>query len=125
MGLAWRIGMEGVVPLWTFGKMTNLWDAAEAQIKVGEADVNKQKNQVRMDVRRAFFGLQLSRDSLALLGEATDGSTRRSITSIARSKRATPTRSICSSCGHFATSSTGARPRRVATRPSLSRRSAF
>ncbi len=71
MGLAWRIGIEGVVPLWTFGKMTNLWDAAEAQIKVGEADVNKQKIQVRMDVRRAFFGLQLSRDSVALLGEAS------------------------------------------------------
>src|SRR5262245_30939257 len=27
MGLAWRIGIEGVVPLWTFGKMTNLWRA--------------------------------------------------------------------------------------------------
>jgi outer membrane protein TolC len=72
MGIAWRIGMEGVVPLWTFGKMTNLWDAAEAQIKVGESDINKQKNQVRMDVRRAYFGLQLSRDSLALLNEACD-----------------------------------------------------
>jgi outer membrane protein TolC len=72
MGIAWRIGMDGVIPLWTFGKMTNLWDAAEAQIKVGEADIAKQKNQVRMDVRRAFFGLQLARDSLALLNEATD-----------------------------------------------------
>ena len=72
MGIAWRIGIEGVVPLWTFGKMTNLWNAAEAQINVGEGDVNKQKNQVKMDVRRAFFGLQLSRESRALLNEATD-----------------------------------------------------
>ena len=52
--------------------MTNLWDAADAQIRVGEADVNKQKNQVKMDVRKAFFGLQLARDSLALLSDATD-----------------------------------------------------
>jgi outer membrane protein TolC len=72
MGLAWRIGIEGVVPLWTFGKMTNLWNAAEAQVNVGEGDVAKQKNQVKLDVRRAYFGLQLSRDSLALLSEAAD-----------------------------------------------------
>jgi outer membrane protein TolC len=72
MGIAWRIGIEGVVPLWTFGKMTNLWNAAEAQIHVGESDVAKQKNQVKLDVRRAYFGLQLSRDSLALLAEAAD-----------------------------------------------------
>ena len=37
MGVAWRVGIEGVIPLWTFGKMTNLWDAAEAQIRVGES----------------------------------------------------------------------------------------
>src|SRR5262252_1901857 len=71
-GFAWRIGIEGVVPLWTFGKMTNLWDAAEAQVKVGESDVNKQRNQVRMDVRRAYFGLKLARDGVALLTDATD-----------------------------------------------------
>jgi len=72
MGVAWRIGIEGVIPLWTFGKLTNLWDAAEAQTRVGEADINKQKNLVKMDVRKAYFGLQLARDSLALLSEATD-----------------------------------------------------
>ena len=72
MGLAWRIGIEGVVPLWTFGKMTNLWHAAEAQIQVGEGDVAKQKNQIKMDVRRAYFGLQLARDGGALLAEASD-----------------------------------------------------
>src|SRR5262249_44292392 len=72
MGVAWRIGIDGVIPLWTFGKMTNLWNAAEAQVNVGEADVNKQRNQVRMDVRKAYFGLQLSRDAITLLGEATD-----------------------------------------------------
>jgi outer membrane protein TolC len=72
MGIFWRIGVEGVIPLWTFGKLTNLWHAAEAQVKVGENDVNKQKNLVRMDVRKAYFGLQLARDGTALLNEAAD-----------------------------------------------------
>ena len=72
LGLAWRVGVEGVLPLWTFGKISNLWEAAEAQIEVGEHELRKHKNQVRMDVRKAYFGLQLARDSLALLKEATD-----------------------------------------------------
>jgi outer membrane protein TolC len=72
MGIFWRIGVEGVIPLWTFGKLTNLWHAAEAQVKVGENDVNKQKNLVRMDVRKAYFGLQLARDGSALLNEAAE-----------------------------------------------------
>ncbi len=70
MGVFWRVGVEGVIPLWTFGKLTNLWQAAEAQIKVGESDINKQKNVVRLDVRKAYFGLQLARDASALLNEA-------------------------------------------------------
>jgi outer membrane protein TolC len=72
MDVFWRIGVEGVVPLWTFGKMTNLWHAAEAQIKVGESDVNKQKNLVKLDVRKAYFGLQLARDAAALLDDAAE-----------------------------------------------------
>ncbi len=72
MGIAWRVGIDGIVPLWTFGKMTNLWHAAEAQIQVGESDVSKQKNLVKMDVRKAYFGLQLARDSIGLLGEAAE-----------------------------------------------------
>src|SRR5262245_32059584 len=72
MALAWQVGIEGVIPLWTFGKITNLWDAAEAQVKVGEHEVKKEKNDVKLQVRRAYYGVQLARDSLALLKEATD-----------------------------------------------------
>ena len=72
LGLGWRIGIEGVVPLWTFGKISNLWKAADAQVDVGKWDVAKQKAQVRMDVRKAYFGLQLARSSVDLLGEASD-----------------------------------------------------
>jgi len=70
LGLAWRAGIEGVVPLWTFGKITNLWDAAEANVKVNEASLEKERDAVRLDVRKAYFGLQLARDSSALLKEA-------------------------------------------------------
>jgi outer membrane protein TolC len=72
MGVFWRVGVEGVVPLWTFGKLTNLWHAAEAQVKVGESDINKQKNAVRLEVRRAYYGLQLARDAFALLSETAE-----------------------------------------------------
>lgn len=72
MALAWQMGIDGAVPLWTFGKITNLWDAAEAQVKVGEHDVRKEKNEVLMAVRRAYYGAQLARDVRLLIREAMD-----------------------------------------------------
>ena len=37
---------------------------------VGEHEVKKERNDVALAVRRAYYGLQLSRDSLALVREA-------------------------------------------------------
>jgi len=70
MGVAWQLGVSGAIPLWTFGKITNLWDAADAQVKVGEHEIKKAQNEVKLDVRRAYYGVQLSRDALALLRDA-------------------------------------------------------
>jgi outer membrane protein TolC len=70
MGLGWSIGIDGVIPLWTFGKITNLWDASAAQVKVAEQDVEKEKNNIKQDVRRAYYGVQLARDAMALMHEA-------------------------------------------------------
>jgi outer membrane protein TolC len=70
MGIGWNIGLEGIVPLYTFGKITNLWDASAAQVRVAEQDVEKEKNNIKQDVRRAYYGVQLARDALALMGEA-------------------------------------------------------
>ncbi|TKD10462.1 TolC family protein [Polyangium fumosum] len=67
LGLAWRASVDGVVPLWTFGKITNLWEAAEANVEVNKANVEKERDAVRLDVRRAYFGLQLARDGALLL----------------------------------------------------------
>jgi outer membrane protein TolC len=70
MALAWRVGIEGAIPLWTFGKITSAVDAAEAQTKVGEQNIRKAKNEVRLSVRQAYYGTLLSRDAQALLNEA-------------------------------------------------------
>jgi outer membrane protein TolC len=70
MGIGWNIGLDGVVPLYTFGKITNLWDASAAQVKVAEQDVEKEKNNIKQDVRRAYYGVQLARDAIALMNEA-------------------------------------------------------
>jgi outer membrane protein TolC len=70
MGFGWQIGIEGVVPIYTFGKITSLWDAAAAQTRVAERDVEKEKNNIKLDVRRAYYGVQLARDAIALMTEA-------------------------------------------------------
>jgi outer membrane protein TolC len=70
LGLAWQASFNGTIPLWTFGKITNLWRAAEAQIEVGEGEAQKARNAVKLDVRRAYYGLLLAREALSLLGEA-------------------------------------------------------
>lgn len=72
MGLAWQVGLEGVVPLFTFGKMGAAVDAAKANVDVGRQDIVKERHAVELDVRRAFYGLQLARDARALLVEARD-----------------------------------------------------
>ncbi len=72
LGVAWRAGIDGALPLWTFGKITNLWDAAKAQVKLKEANIEVTRDQIRLDVRKAFFGLQLARDSLHLLADAEE-----------------------------------------------------
>lgn len=70
MGIAWQLGVSGAIPLWTFGKITNLWAAADAQVRVGEYEIRKEQNDVKVNVRRAYYGVQLARDAQTLLREA-------------------------------------------------------
>jgi outer membrane protein TolC len=72
MGVAWQLNVSGAIPLWTFGKITNLWDAARAQVRVGEFEVKKEQNDVKVGVRRAYYGVQLARDALSLVREASN-----------------------------------------------------
>ena len=67
---AFSFDINGVVPLYTFGKITSITRAAEANVRVNEWDMEKTRQLARMDVRRAYFGLQLARDARYLVDEA-------------------------------------------------------
>jgi multidrug efflux system outer membrane protein len=63
-------GLSGVLPLYTFGKIETALDAAEANVRVSEWDMEKWRQQMRMDVRRAYYGLQLARDAKYVVDDA-------------------------------------------------------
>jgi outer membrane protein TolC len=69
MGLGWEVGVDGALPLYTFGKISHAVEAAEAASSLGEHEVDKERNEVRLNVRRAFYGVQLARDALSLEGD--------------------------------------------------------
>jgi len=61
--------LNGVLPLYTFGKITAAKDAASAGVRVSEWDLEKSRQQARTDVRRAYYGLLLARDAKYLAAE--------------------------------------------------------
>jgi multidrug efflux system outer membrane protein len=63
-------GISGVLPIYTFGKIATALSAAEANVRVSEWDMEKWRQQMRMDVRRAYFGLQLARDAMYVVDDA-------------------------------------------------------
>jgi multidrug efflux system outer membrane protein len=63
-------GISGVLPIYTFGKIESALDAAEANVRVSEWDMEKWRQQMRMDVRRAYYGLLLARDAKYVVDEA-------------------------------------------------------
>lgn len=67
-----QMSMSGLVPLYTFGKIASGERAAEAQVRVGEWDVEKNRQQVRADVRRAYFGLMAARDAAYLAADVRE-----------------------------------------------------
>jgi outer membrane protein, multidrug efflux system len=61
--------LSGTIPLYTFGKITSVKEAAKAQVRVSEWDLEKVRQQSRLDVRRAYFGLMTARDARYLADE--------------------------------------------------------
>jgi outer membrane protein TolC len=61
--------INGVIPLYTFGKITAAKEAAAAGVRVSEWDLERSRQQARLDVRRAYYGLLLSRDARYLVSE--------------------------------------------------------
>jgi outer membrane protein TolC len=60
---AFQLGISGQVPLYTFGKIDSVKAAANARVRVQEWDLEKQRQQIRADTRRAYYGLMLARDA--------------------------------------------------------------
>ena len=62
-----RFDLSGGVPLWTFGKITGAWEAAEAGVRAADAGVERARDEVAWQVRRAYLTLLLARDILYLI----------------------------------------------------------
>lgn len=70
---AWRpvasIGVEGAIPLYTFGKLSAARAAARAGVRAAEQERFRAQARLLHDVRRAYFNLQLALDVLQMIGE--------------------------------------------------------
>ncbi|QQR88737.1 MAG: TolC family protein [Myxococcales bacterium] len=73
LGSSWapiaKLGVEGAIPLWTFGKIGAAQDAARAGIKAAKEEKRQMLSTLRFDVRRAYFALQLSLDVMQMISE--------------------------------------------------------
>mgnify|MGYP001313760810 CR=1 FL=1 len=67
-----QFGINGSLPVYTFGKIDAGLRVAEANVRLSEWDMEKARQQTRMDVRRAYFGLGLARDVKYVASDAMD-----------------------------------------------------
>jgi len=67
-----ELGIQGGIPIYTFGKYRSGKKAATAGITAAEYQRELTLNQVVFDVRRAYFGVQLSLDLQAMIAEGKD-----------------------------------------------------
>ncbi len=64
--------LNGVIPLYTFGQITAIKQAGEAGVRVSEWDLERNRQQARMDVRRAFYGAMLARDGRYIINDVLE-----------------------------------------------------
>ncbi len=62
-----KMEMALIKPLYTFGKLEGYSDAAEANIRVKEGDVQLQRNATVLDVKKAYYGYLAARDGRLVL----------------------------------------------------------
>ena len=67
-----ELGIEGGIPIYTFGKYRAGKKAATAGISAAEYERDRTLARVVFDVRRAYFGTQLSLDLQAMISEGKD-----------------------------------------------------
>lgn len=71
-GLFTRVDFNLIWPLYTFGKLSLLLDAAKHGVKLGQQNVTLEKAKWTLLVKRIFYGMQFAESSLVLLDEAEE-----------------------------------------------------
>lgn len=71
--LSFAVGgkLEAVMPLYTFGKLDGAEDAAAAGVRGGEAGISKARQDVAMEVRRAYYGWLLATTTVDILADGS------------------------------------------------------
>jgi outer membrane protein TolC len=64
-----RVGVEGALPLYTFGKLRGAWHAAEAGVRAAEERPDQARAELERNVRRAYFALQMALDLQQMIRE--------------------------------------------------------
>ncbi len=59
--------LEAAMPLYTFGKLTEAKRAARAGVQIGEAGIVRVRQEVALEVRRAYHGWQLANAALDIV----------------------------------------------------------
>jgi outer membrane protein TolC len=67
-----RAEVKGAVPLWTFGKLGAARDAARAGIQGAELERERTRAKLVLNVRKAYFGLQLALDTQQMISEGKE-----------------------------------------------------
>ncbi|MFO0602994.1 MAG: TolC family protein [Polyangiales bacterium] len=69
-----RLTVETAIPIspWTWWRLGRVRDAARAGVRANEHEAEKVRLELRTNVRRAFFALQLARDTKYLVGQGVD-----------------------------------------------------
>jgi outer membrane protein TolC len=63
LGVVAHVDVQGVLPLWTFGKLTAGKEAGRHYVKVTEALLQRARDQAAFDTARAYWGFQTARDA--------------------------------------------------------------
>ncbi len=65
-----QFGINASIPLYTFGKLEGGIEVAQANVRASEWDLEKARQDTRMEVRRAYYGVELARDAKYVLDSA-------------------------------------------------------
>ena len=64
-----QVDLDLIQPVYTFGKLSGLLTAAKFGVQAGQAGLEKSKEDVRLQVRKLYWGLVLGKELLAVIEE--------------------------------------------------------